>query len=282
MPWFTKWWSWIAFILGAVLVLLQFVEAFKEQRNLVTNLLVLILLLVIGGGIWDYAFASSEIKTAKGYLPKYRYHWAAKMSLVVILIAILIILACLATILDEETDCCIYLPTKTPTFTPTLTPSPTPTSTPTPTATFTPSPTLTFTPTPTPTPINTIIFVFSAQYPFMSTGITVHPDDKVTITVLGDSPTWGCGRQGTVSPQGYSDEQYQDTVFDNAPVCALIGAIASTRPDDTFAYYFLVGNNTQRVASETGELYLGCNDSTERFDDNPTDSRLQVRIVVEH
>ncbi len=121
--------------------------------------------------------------------------------------------------------------------------------------------------------------VFSAPYPFASTGITVNAGDEVEITATG---AWDCGRSNTIGPEGYLSEQYSDTVFMNAPACALIGGISSTPPNEKFDGYFMVGVQKTWIAQETGKLYLGCNDSIGKFSDNPTDSRLDVKITVRH
>jgi hypothetical protein len=117
--------------------------------------------------------------------------------------------------------------------------------------------------------------VFSAQYPFGSTGLRVHKGDQVNITVQGGHPLWDCGRTFMISPDGF-DEKAPDTVYPEANVCALIGSIAEAQPEG----YFLVGSQTTVRASETGILYLGCNDSIASFADNPADSALAVRVSV--
>ena len=113
----------------------------------------------------------------------------------------------------------------------------------------------------------------------MSTGITVNKDDTVEVVAMGG---WDCGRLSPIPPDGYYGEYYSDTVFPNAPVCALIGAISTTPPDKGFDKYILIGSEQTWEAEDTGKLYLGCNDSDERFSDNPTDSKLEVKIVVSH
>jgi hypothetical protein len=148
--------------------------------------------------------------------------------------------------------------------------------------THTPTTTLTPSPTSTPTPVDVSVYVYSAVRLIASTGITVHAGDTVEISVLSPNITWNCGRPTDVLPYGYTDEFYSDTLFKNAPVCALIGAISSTQPDENFDGYLLVGMNLKFIALTSGKLYLGCNDSFPRFDDNPTYSKLKVRIVVTH
>jgi hypothetical protein len=122
----------------------------------------------------------------------------------------------------------------------------------------------------------TSIQVFSAPYPFANTGINVNAGDQLEITVADQSATWDCGRGKNATPEGYPGEQYGDTVYPQANPCALIGLISSASPD----VYFLVGYRTTFTTKESGYLYLGCNDSKDRFGDNPTDSKLEVEIVV--
>ncbi len=152
---------------------------------------------------------------------------------------------------------------------------------PAPTATLTPSP------APTSTPIVAHVSVFSENYPFKSTGITVHTGDKMEFSVDGQ---WDCGR-GTVTPEGY-DERYSNTVSPSERVCSLIGAIfdSDKPPDKNFDGYFFIGEHQTKAATSTGKLYLGCNDSVEvspdnpeeRFIGNPTSSKLEVTIVISH
>jgi len=125
--------------------------------------------------------------------------------------------------------------------------------------------------------IDVTLSIFSAPFPFKSTGITVYEGDMVEITPAGQ---WNCGRSSDIDFRGYFQEKYSDTVSTNTPACALIGAISSAPPDENFDNYFLV--ETQKVweARETGKFYLGCNDSIGKFGDNPTSSKLEVRIVV--
>jgi tetratricopeptide (TPR) repeat protein len=134
--------------------------------------------------------------------------------------------------------------------------------------------------TPTPTPIisESRVSVYSASFPFASTGILVNAGDTITITATGD---WNCGRSATIGPDGYVNEQYSDTVLPAAPACALIGAVSSTAPAENIDAYFLVGTQKTWVAQEAGMLYLGCNDSIGRFADNPADSKLEVLVTLE-
>ncbi len=118
--------------------------------------------------------------------------------------------------------------------------------------------------------------VFSARYPFANTGISVKASDQVEITVTGQNPIWNCGRRDSISPEGYAGERYSDTVYPQANPCALVGSISSALPE----LYFLVGSHATFTAENFGTLYLGCNDSMERFDDNPTGSSLNVKIVI--
>lgn len=148
--------------------------------------------------------------------------------------------------------------------------------TPTPTFTQTPTSTQTSTPTPTKTPTEIVIQVFSLNYPFEDTHIKIEEGDTIEFTVLGENPTWYCGRDIPTGPEGFYDEKYADTVFTQANACALIGSISTSEPQK----YFLVGAQSTYTAEETGILFLGCNDSKERFIDNPSDSNLAVKITV--
>ncbi len=128
------------------------------------------------------------------------------------------------------------------------------------------------------------IQVFSARYPFTSTGDRVNASDRVEITVVGQNPQWNCGRNDSTGPEGYPNERYSDTVFEQENVCALIGSISPSAPE----VYFLVGSHVTFTAVDSGMLYLGCNDSIEkpadgstgRFVSNPTDSKLDVEVTV--
>lgn len=263
MTGFQKIWAGVAFIAGVVILLLQFIEV-STGKVVGTYSLILVLLLALGAILWDYAFGTSAGMGFSGL---------AKLVLLFIGILFIVTAICLLARLELVSDCLGCGPAKTPTPTATFTPSLTPTST----ATPTPSPTATFSPTPTPTPIVVQVSVFSAHFPFKSTGITVHAGDNIEITVTG---VWNCGRQA-VTPDGY-DEKYSDTVLVSAPVCSLIGAISDSPPDEKFDRYFFVGRRGTWIAQDTGKLYLGCNDSLGKFGDNPTDSQLEVRIVVSY
>lgn len=119
------------------------------------------------------------------------------------------------------------------------------------------------------------ITVFSAQYPFASTGLRVHEGDQLRITVQGQHPLWDCGRTFVIGPDGF-EEKSADTVYPEANACALIGSVTDSQPQ----VYFLAGSRTTLSAPESGILYLGCNDSIDSFADNPADSALEVRVSV--
>lgn len=118
--------------------------------------------------------------------------------------------------------------------------------------------------------------VFSYTEPYKSTNIYVEQGDKLEITVLGDNPGWDCGRDELVGPDGYTEEPYGDTVYPQSPVCALIGSISNADPER----FFLIGKHVTLTAPESGYLFMGCNDSVDRFEDNPTDSGLEVEVVI--
>jgi hypothetical protein len=126
-------------------------------------------------------------------------------------------------------------------------------------------------------PINAMLNVFTAAYPFDSTFIRVETGDRLEITVLGTNPTWNCGRGTDISPMGYLDGPYEDLVFISAKPCALIGSITSSSPE---SYFFVGEHYLDESVVEPGILFLGCNDSVGLFYDNPTDSRLTVQVVV--
>jgi hypothetical protein len=119
------------------------------------------------------------------------------------------------------------------------------------------------------------VTVFSARYPFAETGVRLHEGDQIKITVQGQNPIWDCGRTFMTGPDGF-EEKFADTVFPEANACALIGSIAGSPPEA----YFFVGSSVTLTAPESGMLILGCNDSLDRFADNPTDSALDVRVAV--
>lgn len=132
MSQFKKIWAPIATLIGAVLLANQLVQSFKGDRSLTTGTLILVSLVALGGGMWNYAFAKSTVPG----IPRYRFHWLAKIALVVILASTLIPLDYILTILEVVPDCCNVLPTSSPT----LTAPPTHTKTSVPTFTFTPTP----------------------------------------------------------------------------------------------------------------------------------------------
>lgn len=119
------------------------------------------------------------------------------------------------------------------------------------------------------------VTVFSARYPFESTGLRVHEGDQLTITVQGGHPLWDCARTFMIGPDGF-DEKNANTVYPEANACALIGSVTDSQPEA----YFLVGSRSTLRAPQTGILYLGCNDSIDSFADNPADSVLEVRVAV--
>jgi hypothetical protein len=123
MSQFQKIWIPIATFLGVVLLILQVTQAFAENQQLFTGLSILVLLLFFGAGMWSYAFAPSVIPG----IPKYRWHWIAKLILIIILISILISVACILAILDVVPGFCVCSPAKTPMPTAIFTPLPNPT-----------------------------------------------------------------------------------------------------------------------------------------------------------
>jgi len=132
MSQFKKMWAPIATLIGAVLLANQLAQTFKGDRSIATGTLILVSLLALGGGMWNYAFAKSTVPG----IPRYSFHWLAKIALVVILASTLVPLGYILTILEVVPDCCNVLPTQTPT----LTIPPTITNTSVPTFTFTPLP----------------------------------------------------------------------------------------------------------------------------------------------
>jgi hypothetical protein len=136
----------------------------------------------------------------------------------------------------------------------------------------TPSPT----PVPTKTPASFTVLVYSRLYPFATAYIPVEKGDRIEITVVGENQTWNCGRGDWTGPDGYPEPGYADLVYLQARPCALIGLILSEASEE----YFPVGSNTTYEAKTSGMLYLGCNDSKDRFEDNPTNSPLEVNVTV--
>ena len=121
------------------------------------------------------------------------------------------------------------------------------------------------------------VFSYTEPYkPFKSTNIYIEKGDTLEIMVLGDSPGWDCGRGELVGPDGYTEEAYGNTVYPQASVCALIGSISEADPER----YFLIGKHVTFTAPESGYLFMGCNDSVDRFEDNPTDSGLEVEVTL--
>ena len=118
--------------------------------------------------------------------------------------------------------------------------------------------------------------VFSAVYPFAKSGVNVNTGDQLIIKVPDPNALWDCGRGKTATPEGYPGERYADMVYLQADACSLIGSVSPAAPE----VYFAVGYYTSFVVKASGDLYLGCNDSIGRFDDNPTDSYLNVSVRV--
>lgn len=121
-----KFWAPFASVIGAVLLAVQLAQAFAGNRSLVTGLLIMISLMSIGAGIWDYAFAKSVVSE----FPRYPLHWLAKIILFIILIFVICSIVYILTILGVVSDCCGFAPTSTPTITATSTATETSTSTP--------------------------------------------------------------------------------------------------------------------------------------------------------
>ncbi len=138
------------------------------------------------------------------------------------------------------------------------------------------TPTPSSTPVPTKTPASLTALVYSRSYPFATTYIPVEKGDTIEISVTGENQTWNCGRADSIGPDGYPEKGYSDLVYLQARPCALIGLILSGSSEE----YFLVGSYTTHEVKQSGLLYLGCNDSKGRFEDNPTDSVLEVRVSV--
>lgn len=118
--------------------------------------------------------------------------------------------------------------------------------------------------------------VFSAVYPFAKSGMNVNAGDQLIIKIPDPNALWDCGRGKTATPEGYPGERYADLVYLQADTCSLIGSVSPTAPE----VYFAVGYHTSFVVKTSGDLHLGCNDSKKRFDDNPTDSYLNVSMRV--
>ena len=210
--------------------------------------LILVLLVAIIPWIWKYAFALSDMPYEKngkaGFPPKYKYHWLAKIILLLDFISILFSFFYILTFIEILEPCC--MPTKTPTPTvmvtptatqttttatvlPTITPSLTVTSTFTPTHTSSPSPTNTpVTPPPsadlqitnTDSATNYDANVTSVQYiivvsnagPNAVTGATVTDTSSANLT----SVTWTCVGSGGASCTASGAGDINDSV--NLPV----------------------------------------------------------------
>ena len=134
----------------------------------------------------------------------------------------------------------------------------------------------TSTPNLPPTPVVYLVEVHANQYPFENTMIQIHVGDSVEITVHGQNPTWQCSQGDQVSPTGYDGQHLSNTVYYPANLCALIGSVSSSVPD----VYFGVGAHLLFQATKNGNLYLGCNDATEKFVNTPFHSMLQVQVTV--
>ncbi len=162
---FEEFWAPIAAVIGAVVLVINFLDALSGNKTIATFALILISLAVIIAGTWQYAFALSNKPYEKngkyGFYPKHKFHWAAKVILFLSAMSILVSIIYILIIIEIVPDCCGVIPTATPTVTSTATPSQTPqftdisglflTSTFTPTFTPPPTNTNTFTPSPTST-----------------------------------------------------------------------------------------------------------------------------------
>jgi hypothetical protein len=106
---FQKIWGPVVTVVGAVLLILQLSLAFMGNRTLVTGLLILISLIAMAAGLWNYAFATSVIK---GF-PRYRYQYGLKILWFLVLVLIFVSSAYVLTLLGIVPDCCGLVATGT-------------------------------------------------------------------------------------------------------------------------------------------------------------------------
>jgi len=136
---FEKHWRLIAAIIGAVILVVNFINALSGNKTIATFALIFVSLVIIMAGMWKYAFTLSDkpyVKNGKaGFRPKYKYHWAAKSILYLAGFSIAVSVFYISTFIGFIPDCCGIAPTPTPTITGTPTSTFTPTSPPTPTPT---------------------------------------------------------------------------------------------------------------------------------------------------
>ena len=113
--------------------------------------------------------------------------------------------------------------------------------------------------------------VSADDYPFADMNVPIEQGDRVEIIVQGEDPVWDCGR-GLIGPAGYTLEKYSDHPSPAADACELVGYIG--RPDSDFR----VGAYTRLIAENTGSLYLGINDATDKFPGNS--GSVSVKVVI--
>ncbi len=118
---FEKYWAPIATTIGAVLLIINFLGALQGDKTFSRLALILVSLVAIIAGLWKYAFARSDKAFERngkyGFEPKYKYHWAAKISILVGIISIFVSIGYSLTLVEIIPDCCGIVPTQTPTST---------------------------------------------------------------------------------------------------------------------------------------------------------------------
>jgi len=107
---------------------------------------------------------------------------------------------------------------------------------------------------------------------FPSTDVLIEKGDNVELVVQGEDPFWDCGR-GPIGPDGYFNEKYPNHFSPSANACELIGYIGEPN------VYFRVGYYKKFIATDTGILHLGINDSKEQCSGNPSGT-LPVKIFI--
>jgi hypothetical protein len=114
--------------------------------------------------------------------------------------------------------------------------------------------------------------VSSACPDFPSTDILIEKGDNVELVVQGEDPFWDCGR-GPIGPGGYFNEKYPNHFLPSANACELIGYIGEPN------VYFRVGYYKQFIATDSGVLHLGINDSKEQCSGNPSGT-LPIKVFI--
>jgi hypothetical protein len=218
---FEKLWAPIFVILGAVVFIRNFFDVLNGGKASITFAFIFVSLIAIIAGMWRFAFAKSDKPFEKngkfGFLPKYKYHLAAKAGLAVAICLLLVLIYYIITFFEFIPDCCGIVSTKTPAAT--ATPVVTTTLATMPTLTYTPTQTLTPTDTPTPTAVPDYFItdcITSGVWEFSYKGaiISTKPDEDSDLNCLElEKFYFSAPKKG---PTGIEDGLWINPIFNTA------------------------------------------------------------------